>query len=91
MLDLIPTTHQLAHHQKALTFTNNTRETLIRHTEKIKEHNGFNRRKEPRVSSHLGHQKPEMSYQEFRDYSSKVHGQIFIEMDVVRKHCLRYE
>lgn len=35
--------------------------------------------------------KPEMSYKEFHDYWRKEHGRMFLEMDVVRKHCLRYE
>lgn len=44
------------------------------------------------VSLHIWVQKkPGMSQEEFRDYWSKVHGNIFLEMDVVKKHCLRYE
>ncbi|KIW28583.1 uncharacterized protein PV07_08236 [Cladophialophora immunda] len=32
-----------------------------------------------------------MSYEEFHHYWTNVHGRMFLEMDVVRKHCLRYE
>lgn len=35
--------------------------------------------------------KPGMSYSDFHEYWTQVHGNMFMEMDVVKKHCLRYE
>lgn len=44
------------------------------------------------VSLHIWFtKKPGMSYADFHEYWTQVHGKRFLEMDIVKKHCLRYE